>query len=118
MTAPTMTKRISEDAIRQIIDQYNQPELTLSDAFPDGGLDPLWPRFQRAVINQAEEGEATVSRYAIWANTVRDNIVAALHCVEAGRDDEARRLLIRAANSLSAFSDVQACFDPLKIGKA
>jgi len=65
------------------------------------------------VGNQMTDGEAALARYAIWANTVRDNIVEASRLIEAGQKDEAQRLLVRAANSLSAFSDVQAYFDPL-----
>jgi hypothetical protein len=53
-----------------------------------------------------------LSRYAIWANTVRDNITEAIALQENGNEDEAKRLLIRAANSLSSFSEVQSHFDP------
>lgn len=85
-----------------------------SNAYPDGGLDPLWPRFERAVMNQAEGEEATLSRYAIWANTVRDNIIEAIVLMDKGSDAETKALLIRAANSLSAFSEIQSYFDPYR----
>ena len=103
--------RLSEGALDAIMRKYDSEELVVSRAHGDGGTDPLWPRFHRAAINQMSGGEATLSRYAIWANTVRDNIIRAL---ELGFDSpgEARELLVRAANSLSAFSDVQAYFDP------
>jgi hypothetical protein len=67
----------------------------------------------RAALNQAEEGEATVSRYGIWANTVRDNIRESIEEIDKGNIDEAKRLLKRAANSLSAFSEIQALFDTM-----
>ena len=83
-------------------------DLVTSDANTDGGLDPLFPRLLRAAMNQLADGPAAVSRYAIWANTVRDNIVAAL---DADEEVERRRLLIRAANSLAAFAEIQSLFD-------
>ena len=101
----------------RIIMKYDIEELRNSTAYGDGGIDPLWGRFARAATNQIESGEATLSRYAIWANTTRDNIVQALTLLEAGDVEEARCLMIRAANSLSAFSDVQAYFDPYGLGE-
>lgn len=82
--------------------------LEVSRAFSDGGLDPLWSRLERAATNQIEDSAATVSRYAVWANTVRDNIIEAISLLESGKPDAANALLVRAANSLSAFSDVQS----------
>ena len=83
-------------------------DLVTSDANVDGALDPLFPRLFRAAMNQLVDGPAAVSRYAIWANTVRDNLVAAL---EAEDEAKRRRLLIRAANSLAAFAEIQSLFD-------
>lgn len=86
--------------------------LLRSSAFGDGGIDPLFPRLERAAMNQLEGGSATLPRYGIWANTVRDNIAMALELLEqAGEEEEVKRLLYRAANSLSAFSEVQAMID-------
>ena len=56
-------------------------------------------------------GEAVFSRYAIWANTVRDHIAEALEILDTDRA-EAERLLRHAQNSLSAFSEIQSRFDP------
>jgi hypothetical protein len=54
------------------------------------------------------------SRYAIWANTARDTIIEAARRLSAGRSErEIRPLLVEVANSLSAFSDIQALFDPV-----
>ena len=53
------------------------------------------------------------SRYAIWANTVRDHISAAIRLIENNKTDEGYRLLIAAHNSLSAFSEIQKQLDPL-----
>lgn len=94
-----------------------EDEIIRSRAYSDGGTEGLSPRLSRAALNQIAEGAATFSRYAIWANTVRDNIIQALHLLENRDSDEANRHLVRAANSLSAFTEIQALFDPLKIGK-
>ena len=93
--------------IRKISEKYDRDSLQVSEAYEDGGLDPLWPRFERAATNQAEDGLASFSRYGIWANTVRDNLREAINLIDQGHHKKAQALLIRAANSMSAFSDVQ-----------
>ncbi len=108
---------LSDEMLNQIIQKYSRAKLEVSRAYGDGGAEPLWPRFERAVFNQMDGGDATLSRYAIWANTVRDNIIKALALIEEGRVEEAKPLLTRAANALSAFSDVQAYFDPMEMGQ-
>ena len=108
---------LSESTLNEIIERYSQETVQISDAYKDGGIDPLWGRFERAASNQMNDGEATLSRYAIWANTVRDNIIEALHHLDGDNTEEARILLTRAANSLSAFSEVQAYFDPFELGR-
>ena len=110
-------KQLSEREVPAIIDKYDNNRLKISMSYTDGGVDPQWPRFNRAIMNQCESGEAALSRYAIWANTVRDNIIKAMREIENGNEDGAKRLLIRAANSLSAFADVQAYFDPFGLGE-
>ena len=111
MSTIQSSKPLSEDTLNTIISRYDQEQLRISSAYPDGGIDPLWPRFSRAVINQLDAGDATFSRYAIWANTVRDNIIEALNHMEIEDEAEVKRLLVRAANSLSAFAEVQAHMD-------
>ena len=111
---PRREKDRLAEVLQEILRRCDQSEPIISRAFGDGGIDPLWPRFERAAINQIEGGEATVSRYAIWANTVRDNIVDAMRLLEDGDQQTARSRLIRAVNSLSAFSEVQALVDPLE----
>lgn len=90
-------------------------ELVVSSAYGDGGTELLFPRLIRAAMNQCYEGDATVSRYAIWANTVRDHISAAMRMIENNETKEGFRLLIAAHNSLSAFSEVQKQLDPLNL---
>lgn len=109
---------MTEEKMNAIIERFDTDrEFRASVAFLDGGPDQLSARLHRAALNQLCEGEATVSRYAIWANTVRDNIRAADAEIVNGNISEAHRLLHRAANSLSAFAEIQSHFDPLGIGK-
>ena len=108
---------LSERRLEEIVEHYDQRELRISTAYLDGGADPLWPRFSRSAGNQISKGPAALSRYAIWANTVRDNIIRGMEELESGDRELGRYHLVRAANSLSAFSDVQAHFDPLELRK-
>lgn len=105
-----MNERLIEQ-VRQIIEAHDQAKPISSNRYADGGIEPLWPRLERAAVNQVIEDSPTVSRYAIWANTVRDNILEALRLQQSGDDDGARALLVRAVNSLSAFGAIQALFD-------
>ena len=105
---------MDEFDLNALLESYAVNELKISRAITDGGVDPLWPRLKRAALNQESQGPAMVSRYAIWANTVRDNIIEGLQNAERGDLESAKYFLIRAANSLSAFSELQAQFDPFK----
>lgn len=109
-------EKLSEEKLTAIVERYDQPRLVVSDAYADGGADPLWPRFVRAAMVQIDDGDAFLARYSIWANTVRDNLIEAMNAMDAGDVETARRHLVRSANSLSAFSDVQSYFDPMNIG--
>ena len=103
--------------IDNIIEKYNDDKrLLISDAYEDGGTSSLFPRLGRAALNQVNNGEATLSRYGIWSNTVRDHISDAIRMMESGNQEEAIRLLTAAHNSLSAFADIQSIFDPNKEG--
>ena len=101
--------------ISHIISKYqSSSEFIQSTAYSDGGTDNPASRLNRAATNQIEgESGATLSRYAIWANTVRDNIVEATKLLHSN-PDKSIELLNISANSLSAFSDIQEIFDPFK----
>lgn len=61
---------MTEEEMKRIIDKFDTDrEFRTSQAFGDGGVDLLSGRLHRAALNQLCEGEATVSRYGIWANT-------------------------------------------------
>ncbi len=109
--------RLTPDVISAIVERYETDRLVLSTPYADGSTEHLKVRLQDGLINQMENGDAMAARYAIWANTVRDNIIAGMNALKAGEPTEGYRHLIRAANSLSAFSDAQAYLDPLNIGK-
>ena len=105
----------SMETINGIIQRYQtEDELLTSNSYGDGGLEPLFPRLERAAMNQDDDGEATLSRYAIWANTVRDRIAYAIKLMEQGEIEESKRILTGSHNSLSAFSEIQALYDPLE----
>ncbi len=75
----------------------------------------LSARLERAAGNQLCNGEATVSRYAIWAETIRGIILDAIGTLEeVAPSSNSTRNLMRAANSLAAFSTVQQSFDPYR----
>ncbi len=106
-----------ENQIQEILDRHDtDEEIVVSTVFPDGGVDPLFPRLARAALNQADEGGATFSRYAIWANTVRDNLREASDKIRTQNYEEAERFLRRSINALSAFSEIQALFDERSSG--
>lgn len=107
------SKEITAEQIRVILDRYERStDLLVSEAYPDGGMEPLFPRLEHATLNQLEEGPATVSRYAIWANTVRDTIIECIRELGDNPDNrETIKKLVRAANSLSAFAEVQKVMD-------
>ncbi|GFO63654.1 hypothetical protein [Geomonas paludis] len=106
-----------ENQIQEVISRYKDSvHLRVSDAYPDGGvaggLDLLYMRLERAALNQVCDGDATFSRYAIWANTLRDTIISCIR--ELGEDAanlEAIKILVQVANALSAFSDIQGLFE-------
>lgn len=100
-----------EEEMVDLIERFNtDQEFRVSEAFLDGGIDPLFGRLHRAAVDQLCADKAAVSRYGIWANTVRDNIRQAVTEIDNGEPREARRLLYRAANALSAFAELQANF--------
>lgn len=106
-----------EAEIAKVIQRYDTDKLIVSTAYDDGGTEMLRGRLEGGVLNQMTNGDAMAARYAIWANTVRDNIIAGINAIKAGAPNEGYAHLIRAANSMSAFSDAQALLDPLKMGK-
>ena len=106
-----------EELIDQIIEVFDcEDEVILSKAYADGGTEGLSGRLSRAALDQISKDDAAFSRYGIWANTVRDNILCAMKLLENQDIHEAKRFLVRAVNSLSAFSEIQALTDPLNIG--
>jgi len=99
------------DQISEIIRKHDDySRIILSQAFPDGGTSPLFGRLERAASNQVNEGGSMSSRYGIWANTVRDNLVDALADIDDDSSDAAKKIT-RCINSLSAFAEIQKLFD-------
>lgn len=75
----------------------------------------LFARLERAAGNQLSDGEATVARYAIWAETVRGIILAAIDSIGASPEHSpTKRNLTKAASSLAAFPTIQSRLNPLQ----
>jgi hypothetical protein len=107
---------LTPEVLNAIVSRYDSDELLVSTAYLDGGTEFLRARLEGGLINQIGGGDAMAARYAIWANTVRDHIIAGMQAFQAGNAEDGCRYLVRAANSLSAFSDAQAYLDPLGLG--
>lgn len=106
-------RAIKDTDIHDILKTHDRSDRTLvSQAYMEGGTDMLFDRLERAALNQAHGGEARLARYAIWANTVRDHVIEGMRLMDAGDAVGARRMLTLAVNGLSAFSEIQALFDP------
>lgn len=103
--------------VEKIVEKCHSSQVVLlSDAFVDGGTDGgammMGARLARAAVNEIRGDSAAPSRYGIWANTVRDHIIEALGKLENSRvDRETLQKLRDAANSMSAFAEVQALLD-------
>ena len=107
---------ILTNKIYEIIENYESTDdFLISTAYGDGGAVNPFPRLHRAVANQTGGGEATLSRYAIWANTVRDNIIEATNLLVEDPDKAIQHLKV-SINSLSCFCDIQAHIDPFEMG--
>lgn len=100
------------EQVEKILSDYqDDATLVISTAYSDGGDGPIIPRLERAVINQIEASDAVYSRYGIWANTVRDNLLESIKSLDAGDIEATRKHLVRSVNGLSAFADLQALLE-------
>jgi hypothetical protein len=113
--------KLSEAELIRIIQTFDNDEslvpytaMEVREALPLQDSTMLSARLERAALNQLAEVEATVSRYAIWAETVRGIVLDALISVgESPQHEATKRNLTKAANSLAAFSTVQSRLDPM-----
>ena len=108
------------ESVLSYLEQAAESSRLLTDLpFPDGGIDEpmLFARLHRAAMNHLSGGNATTARYGIWAVTCRDHVAEALALLEQGDLAAARALLIKAANSLTAFAEVQRQLDPMGIAR-
>lgn len=113
-----------EKMLNEIISRFNTDRKLIDNGYGnsesgcgDGDHAYLFPRLKRAALNQCCDGDATLSRYAIWADTVGDHISDAMRLIEKGETEDGYRLLIAAYNSLGAFSKIQMQLDPFKSEK-
>ncbi len=114
--------KLDHEDMSRIIQDFDTEErlvpfsaMEVQDALPLDISFMLSARLERAAGNQLSDGEATVSRYAIWAETVRGIILDAINSVgESPRHSATKRNLTKAANSLAAFSTIQSKLDPFR----
>jgi hypothetical protein len=79
--------------------------------YGNSGVGGLFPRLERAMGNQITGGPSTLSRYAIWAMTVRDTVAGVLEQIERQELESASKHLVEVANSLLAFAQIQDAID-------
>jgi hypothetical protein len=79
-------------------------------------FESVFQRLERAAGNQSVGGGATISRYAIWAETIHWLLCVCTEELKRGRNTEKiHGLLTKATNSIKAFCDIQVIFDPFEI---
>lgn len=68
-------------------------------------------RLLRAAADQCCSDASTLSRYQIWAETLRGALMSVIDDVDRGQSDEhTRRNLVRVTNSIAAFCEIQRLF--------
>jgi hypothetical protein len=104
------------EAIRKVIDFYalvGEEKVFENDRFfEDSSKEMLYPRLNRAAYNQVDEKSiATLSRYAIWAATVRAILIDSLNDMQNDELESAKKRIVLSINALGAFVDIQAIFE-------
>jgi hypothetical protein len=83
------------------------------NAYEGSAGGPWNGRLEAAAVDQIEDDVDAIPRYAIWAETVRGNLLSAEADITAGKStNDALRKLRSSVNALSAFSEIQRIFDP------
>ena len=108
---PQIQRIISSNDQQRLVGGINHSFLK-GENFKDGQW-YLFPRLERAAVNQAYHGEATITRYAIWADTLREFITAAISLYNSKHPADGEELLIKAANSVNAFAELQRFFEKI-----
>ncbi|MBT3825771.1 MAG: hypothetical protein HOF96_12435 [Candidatus Marinimicrobia bacterium] len=100
------------EVLDKIIDGFNsEDEFRITNVFLDGGVVSPFGRLKRAALNQSSDESASLSRYGIWASTVRDNLIEVDRMIASGNLLEAKKTLCRSANSVAAFAEIQGHFE-------
>jgi|688.fasta_scaffold221014_2 hypothetical protein len=115
-------RKLDEETMSRIIRDFDMDgrlvpfsAMEVREALPLDNSFGLSGRLERAALNQLSDGEATVTRYAIWAETVRGIILDAIDSIGASPEySSTKRNLTKAANSLAAFSTIQSRLDPFR----
>jgi hypothetical protein len=95
-------------------DDRSIPNLHAYESYAADQGGPLNLRLRAGALDQIEGDLGAIPRYAIWAETVRGNLLSAEADVAVGNvTDETLQRLRRCINTLSAFSEIQRIFDPV-----
>ena len=100
------------EQISKIVKDHNDDSRVLeSQASSDPGAGCLFARLERSAQNQCIESNSMFSRYGIWANTMRGNLIDALNDLEGQDSETAVRRITECINSLSAFAEIQTLLE-------
>ena len=107
---------MNESALQELIESYSQdrrllPFSALNEPQSSESPQMMQARLERAALNQASGGDATLSRYRIWAETVRGVIVKTIGEIESSSIDLPIEELVMTANSIACFCEIQDRLD-------
>jgi len=105
----------AESVLSPIIERFDTDQKQIKETQYSVEYDSnyLFPRLNRAALNQGTEGKAQFGRYAAWAETAADILGEAVN--ELYKDESNRKTrehLLHVLNSLHAFAEIQHLFDP------
>ena len=105
---------MDEFELQSIVEKYSDGRTlieftTINEPNSSESPQMLQGRLQRAAINQVSDGASTLSRYQIWAETLRGIVVRASRSESCC--SELRTELVQAANSLACFCEIQSRLD-------
>jgi hypothetical protein len=100
-------------AIDEILERFaDDRKIHDLNAYEGSANGPWNGRLGAAAVDQIEDDLGAMPRYAIWAETVRGNLLSAEADITVGKNtDDVLRKLRSSVNALSAFSEIQRIFD-------
>ncbi|MGD9420264.1 MAG: hypothetical protein Q7R22_015110 [Verrucomicrobiota bacterium JB025] len=108
---------MDESELHELIELYSEeqrisPFEGLNEPHSSESPQMMQARLERAALNQICGGEATLSRYRIWMETVRGVLVRTIAEREGTSEGPSTEELVMTANSLACFCEIQNRLDP------